>query len=243
MLIETISLAALIVLFVMLFIAWRDRQSGNGTLPEAFVQQKKNKTISQAVLKLQKSYPDSDRFFLFWLQIQRLNTLLPQGAMAELGVYKGETALLLHTLAPNRLLHLFDTFEGFREDDLIKETGEATTYKPHHFADTSVESVKERLQNHHNIKFYKGNFAEQCHSVENEKFALVSIDVDLAKPTAKGLRFFYPRLLPGGLIFIHDYNPKWPELMRVVDDFLKEIPENAVLASDKDSSLIIVKNS
>ncbi len=227
----------------MLFIAWRDRQSGNGTLPEAFVQQKNNKAISEEVLKIQKTYPDSDRFFLFWLQIKRLNTLLPQGAMAELGVYKGETALLLHTLAPNRLLHLFDTFEGFRQDDLTAETGEAATYKPHHFADTSVESVKEKLPTHPNIKFYKGNFADQCHSVEKESFALISIDVDLAKPTAEGLRFFYPRLLPGGVIFIHDYNPKWPELIRVVDDFLKEIPENAMIASDKDSSLIIVKNS
>ncbi|MBZ0243932.1 MAG: TylF/MycF family methyltransferase [Bacteroidales bacterium] len=242
MLIEIISIAALAVLLVMLFIAWRDRQSGSGNLPEAYVQQKKNKAISKAVLKLQKTYPDSDRFFLFWLQIQRLDTNLPEGAMAELGVYQGETALLLHALSPNRLLHLFDTFEGFRQEDLNQEKGEAATYKPHHFADTSVESVKEKLNKHPNIKFYKGDFATQCHLAEKEKFALVSIDVDLAKPTAEGLRFFYPRLLPGGVIFIHDYNPKWPELMRVVDDFLKEIPENAVLASDKDSSLIIVKN-
>lgn len=227
----------------MLYIAWLDRQTGNGTLPVAYVQQKKEKTISQAVLKVQKNYPDSDRFFLFWLQIQHLEVNLPQGAMAELGVYKGETALLLHALAPKRILHLFDTFEGFRPEDLTKETGEAATYKPHHFADTSVESVKEKLNNHPNIKFYKGDFATQFYLVENEKFALVSIDVDLAKPTDEGLRFFYPRLLPGGVIFIHDYNPKWPELMRVVDDFLKEIPENAMLASDKDSSLIIVKNS
>lgn len=242
MLIEIISIAALAVLLVMLFIAWRDRQSGNGNLPEAYVQQKKNKAISEAVLKLQKIYPDSDRFFLFWLHIQRLNTNLPDGAMAELGVYKGETALLLHALSPNRPLHLFDTFEGFRQEDLNQEKGEAATYKPHHFADTSVESVKEKLKKHPNIKFYKGDFKTQCHLAEDERFALVSIDVDLAKPTAEGLRFFYPRLLPGGVIFIHDYNPKWPELMRVVDDFLKEIPENAVLASDKDSSLIIVKN-
>jgi len=242
MLIEIISIAALVVLLVMFFIAWHDHQSGNGNLPEAYVQQKKNKAISKAVLNLQKTYPDSNRFFLFWLQMQRLNTKLPEGAMAELGVYKGETALLLHALAPNRLLHLFDTFEGFRQEDLNQEKGEAATYTPHHFADTSVESVKEKLNGHPHIKFYKGYFSAQCYLAEKEKFALVSIDVDLAKPTAEGLRFFYPRLLPGGVIFIHDYNPKWPELMRVVDDFLKEIPENAVLSSDKDSSLIIVKN-
>lgn len=242
MLIEVISIAALLVLFGMFFIAWRDYNSGSGILPEAFIQQKKNKAIAKPLLKLLKSYPDKDRFFLFWLQIQRLDKALPKAAIAELGVYKGETALLLSLLAPDRALHLFDTFEGFRQEDLTNETGEAATYSPHHFADTSVESVKEKLKHHPNINIHKGNFAEQSHFVENEKFALVSIDVDLAKPTAEGLRFFYPRLLPGGVLIVHDYNPKWPELMRVVDDFLKEIPENPVLASDKNSSLILVKN-
>jgi O-methyltransferase len=35
---------------------------------------------------------------------------------------------------------------------------------------------------------------------------LVSLDVDLYKPTLAGLNYFYPRLVKGGCIFIHDYN-------------------------------------
>ena len=34
----------------------------------------------------------------------------------------------------------------------------------------------------------------------------VSIDTDLFAPVLAGLEFFYPRLSPGGFIFVHDYN-------------------------------------
>ena len=36
-----------------------------------------------------------------------------KGEIAELGVYKGETAKLIHHYCPERMLNLFDTFEGF----------------------------------------------------------------------------------------------------------------------------------
>ncbi|MDA3943739.1 MAG: class I SAM-dependent methyltransferase [Bacteroidetes bacterium] len=242
MLIEILSLTAILIFLLMAFIAWIDRSSGNGRFPVLFVQQKKEGKIDKALLKAFNSYSDKDRFFLFWLQMQRINKTIPQGSMAELGVYQGDSARLLHLMAPNRVLHLFDTFEGFREADLSNETGEAGSYKSHHFADTSIGQVKNKLGNHPNIQLHKGNFAAVCHKFADEQFAFVSIDVDLARPTDDGIRFFYPRLLPGGVMIIHDYNPKWRELMHVVDVFLSEIPERPVLASDKDTSLIIVKN-
>jgi len=40
------------------------------------------------------------------------------GSLAELGVYRGTTAKLLHALFPGRTLWLFDTFEGFDPRDL-----------------------------------------------------------------------------------------------------------------------------
>ena len=38
-----------------------------------------------------------------------------------------------------------------------------------------------------------------------EKFAFVSLDTDLYKPTLAGLEFFWPRMSKGGFIFIHDF--------------------------------------
>ena len=44
--------------------------------------------------------------------------------------------------------------------------------------------------------------------VENNKFSLIHIDVDLYEPTLKSLEFFYPRLVEGGIIVCDDYNSK-----------------------------------
>jgi O-methyltransferase len=36
----------------------------------------------------------------------------------------------------------------------------------------------------------------------------VLLDADLFAPIKAGLELFWPRLVPGGLILVHDY-PKW----------------------------------
>ena len=39
-----------------------------------------------------------------------------------------------------------------------------------------------------------------------DRFAFVSLDVDLYQPTAAGLKYFYPRLVNGGCTLIQGYN-------------------------------------
>jgi O-methyltransferase len=199
-------------------------------------------SVSPEVKRLYRKYSDKERFITFWLQVNRLKAVVPDGAFAELGVYRGESAQILHKLDPERKLYLFDTFEGFDASDLEGEQGEPMTYSTASFADTNKELVRERLGSSDKIIIVEGNFATTKHIAENERFALVNLDADLARPTAEALQFFYPRLLPGGVIFIHDYNPKWPGLMQAVDDFLATIPEEGIAIPDRDCSLLIVKN-
>ncbi len=144
---------------------------------------------------------------------------------------------------PSREFHLFDTFEGFQQKDLEDESGKAATYTALHFADTKLEKVKRYLGEHPEIVFHQGYFPESTKGLENEKFALVSLDADLHKPTEAGLEFFYPRLSPGGVILIHDYNADWPELMKAVDTFCTTIPESLVPVPDADSTVMIVKGN
>ena len=40
---------------------------------------------------------------------------------------------------------------------------------------------------------------------EDMVFALVHLDCDLYAPMRAGLEFFYPKLVPGGFMIIHDY--------------------------------------
>ena len=208
--------------------------------PKAYRAAVKNGEVSDTLRKYEKKYPDKVRFFNLWFQVERLKNNGVQGAFAELGVYKGDSAFLLHQMDKSRIFHLFDTFEGFQSKDLKPETGKAATYTTSNFADTSIEKVKKRLSDPEFV-FHQGYFPETTRGLENELFALVSMDADLYNPTKAGLEYFYPRLSPGGVIIVHDYNPDWPGIMKAVDDFAAGIPVPVVPVADVDSSVMIVK--
>jgi O-methyltransferase len=158
------------------------------------------------------------------------------------GVYKGDSAVILHALDPERELYLFDTFTGFPAFDLEGETGEAATYTSDNFADTDTERLLAKFENRDKIHLQKGYFPDTSRGLEEIRFALVNLDADLCKPTKPALGFFYPRLSPGGVIFIHDYNYKWEGIVAAVNEFLRNIPESLVLASDADGTVVIVRN-
>ncbi|MCF8296705.1 MAG: TylF/MycF family methyltransferase [Saprospiraceae bacterium] len=201
----------------------------------------KSGQVSKEIRELEKYFPDKVRFFNFWFQAERIKKDGIKGSFAELGVYKGDTAKILHNLDVNRKLFLFDSFTGFEPEDLKVETGEAATYKQKDFADTSLEKVTKYINGNDNIIFRKGYFPETTNGLENEIFSLVNIDADLYKPTKDGLEFFYPRLSAGGVIIVHDYNNKWEGLMKAVDEFVKTIPESLIEIPDLYGSAMIVK--
>ena len=200
----------------------------------------KKGSITKELKNAEVKYKDKDRFFNFWFQIERLKKEKVIGSFAELGVYKGDSANIIHLMDSTRNFHLFDTFEGFQQEDLDIETGKAATYTTHNFADTSIERVKKKLISD-KFFFHKGYFPDTTHDINDEKFALVNMDVDLYNPTKAGLEYFYPRLSPGGVIIVHDYNPDWPGIMKAVDDFAITISIPIVPLTDTDNSVMLFK--
>jgi hypothetical protein len=159
-----------------------------------------------ADLDMKSTEDDYCRIMAIRLASQRILARNTPGAIAELGVYKGELAATLNRLCPDRTFYLFDTFEGFSENDLAD--GKEKKYSVASvgdFQDTNVDLVMSRMAHPEKIILRKGYFPETAEGLE-ETFALVSLDVDLYKPIVAGLNYFYPRLSPGGNIFIHDYN-------------------------------------
>ena len=209
--------------------------------PVAWKHAVKTGTLSRDLIKAERQFSDKVRFFMFWFQAERIRKEGIPGAFAELGVYRGETARIIHLMDPGRTLHLFDTFEGFPETDLVGETGEAAGYSAERFSDTGIKKVTKRIGDTGNVIFHPGYFPDTAKELEEETFALVSIDADLYKPISEGLNYFYPRLSPGGVIVVHDYNHKWEGAMRAVDEFLEKIPESSVPVPDMESSVMIVK--
>lgn len=128
-----------------------------------------------------------------------------QGNVAEVGVYKGQFAKYLNQAFPDRVLYLFDTFEGFDEKDVNIEVKNKFSTGTQDFSNTSVEMVLAKMVNKQQCVVKQGWFPESLDGLE-DKFCFVSLDADLYKPIYDGLEYFYPRLNKGGYIFIHDYN-------------------------------------
>ncbi len=145
------------------------------------------------------------------------------GDIAELGVYQGELACQLNALFPDRRLHLFDTFEGFDARDIQEESARGfSRAREGDFADTSLSFVQSRLPFPDQALFHKGFFPDTTAGLENCRFALVSLDADLYAPVLAGLEYFYPRLSPGGMILLHDYNNRrFRGASQAVEDYEK----------------------
>lgn len=129
-----------------------------------------------------------------------------EGALAELGTYRGDFAWQLNERFPERRLYLFDTFDGFDERDIrVEREVSSSRAAAHDFSNTRARDVLARMPYEDQVVIRKGFFPETAQGLE-ERFALVSIDVDLYAPTLAGLEYFYPRLVRGGAILLHDYN-------------------------------------
>lgn len=126
-----------------------------------------------------------------------------KGAAAELGVYRGDFARCINALMPGRRLYLFDSFEGFDASEAGREGKAGSGFAEAH-KNTSAELVMKRMPHPEKVIIKPGLFPESAEGV-NESFAFVSLDADLEDSSYAGLLYFYPRLVHGGVIFVHDY--------------------------------------
>ncbi|MFH1171020.1 MAG: TylF/MycF/NovP-related O-methyltransferase [bacterium] len=158
------------------------------------------------------------------------------GAIAEVGVYQGETSRFIQQCIGARVLFLFDTFEGFPSGDLEISRDER-------FRKTNLDIVKTNLVDTTTAHLRKGYFPETTKGLEEKQFAFVLLDLDLYKPTLEGLKFFYPRVSPGGYIMLHDFNS--PEsgyaIQRAVKEFMQERQESIIDIPDRWGSAMFRK--
>lgn len=144
------------------------------------------------------------------------------GAMAEVGVYQGSSARILCEAKGACQLHLFDTFAGLP----TPAEGESPVLAPRQFA-AALPAVRTLLDGYPGVHFHAGLFPDSAASVENLRFSFVHLDVDLHASTLAGFQFFYPRMLPGGVIVSHDYS-MLPGVMQAMGTFLADKPESLI---------------
>ena len=179
---------------------------------------------------------DSVRYGTLALALRRIASEGIPGSLAEIGVYRGLTSRFMRRYAPTRRLFLFDTFEGFPSKDLDRSDTR--------FQDTAIETVKQAVGDLRDVVIRPGYFPDSAAGLEDEQFALVMLDVDLYNPTKAGLEFFYPRLSPGGYLFVHDYTNVESNhaVSRAADEFLADKPEALIESPDMWGTVVLRKN-
>jgi len=144
------------------------------------------------------------------LSAQRLGNLIiysrwcheMPGAWAEFGVFKGGSLEMLAKMNPDRKIYGIDSFTG------LPEPTQYDTHKKGDFALTSVDYkniVRYFFDRYINVNILQGYSPNVFRSIMEETFSFVHVDVDMFRSVCDALDFFYPRLIPGGIMLFDDY--------------------------------------
>ncbi len=134
-----------------------------------------------------------------------LNGYEQDAQVAEAGVFLGDFAKRINQYFPERVLHLFDTFEGFDERDFeVEHSNNYSDVAKGLCSGTSVELVMSKMPYPDKCRIHKGYFPETARDVDG-KFCFVNLDMDLYNPTYNGLWFFQDKMTEHGVILVHDY--------------------------------------
>jgi|GEM_PF-621832 len=140
-----------------------------------------------------------------------------EGCVVEAGSYKGGSAakLSLACKIAGRELVVFDSFEGFPEDDEFRDKPSRRIHagslaqRSDFFKNGmrgSLKEVKDNIEKFGSIescKFAQGWFKDTM-SGFNGKISVIYLDVDLASSAKTCLKYLYPLLEENGALFSHD---------------------------------------
>lgn len=179
----------------------------------------------------QKQRPD--RKFVLWSMARSTRNL--SGDTAECGVLDGASSYLICSARqdddPAKRHHAFDSFEGLSAPQPEDRPSSAVAFE-WATGDLSapMEEAMRKLSRFDNIRYYKGWIPSRFGEVSAHRFSFVHVDVDLYQPTKDSLAFFYPRLVPGGILLCDDYGyHTCPGARKAFDEFAATTPEQSVM--------------
>lgn len=172
-----------------------------------------------------------DRCYMLYQFANRAVSL--PGHMAECGVYTGGTAqlvaqVLAGTSTSDKRFHLFDTFSGMPETSLPQRD----YHSPGDFSDTSLSRVSKRLHQYSFCDFHPGFMPDTFAEVADvTQYSFVHVDVDIYPSALVCCQWFWPRMVPGGMMIFDDYGfyPYRYAAKAAVDDFFAKCVEKPIV--------------
>lgn len=184
------------------------------------------------------------------LQFQHLLDIAnraPDGDYIELGVYMGTMSRVIWRLMDqSRHLYLLDTFEGFKAADIEVEH---KIYQNNWTTGQFKPSVPDEVRAYvgggtapANVTAIKGWFPDSFAGLEEKSWRFVHIDFDLYQPIKSALDICWPRVVPGGVVVVHDYGCLGFKGVKVaVDEFFDSIGLTPLRLGDRWGSVAVVK--
>ncbi len=180
---------------------------------------------------------------------------LSEFCVAEAGVFKGNFTWIINEKLHECEIFLYDTFEGFDKNELKAEVNRSFTEKsnlksysdyfgsPDESPEQRIEAVMSKLKYREKCHIRKGYFPDSAVNEKDKRWIFVSLDMDLYQPMKAGIFYFWPRMVEGGAIFIHDYNNKdFAGIKEAVREAEKEFGRiHKIPLSDQGGTLILSK--
>jgi hypothetical protein len=125
-----------------------------------------------------------------------------------------------------RTLLLFDSFQGLPKPNPTHDP----VFAEGQYA-AAVREVKQQLSEYEYLTdFRAGWIPDTFAGLQDRQFAFVHVDLDLYQPTLDCCAFFYPRLIPGGVLLFDEYG--WASAhgeKAAVDKFFVDKPEHPIV--------------
>lgn len=183
---------------------------------------------------------DPPRIDALYAAVEQIVATGIEGDLVECGVYRGGCAMTMAMAlraagAEERVIWLYDTFEGMTRPDgndvriddgtpaAVKFEATATDENTSTWCAADLGTVRSNMLRTgypaERLRFVVGPVEETLRTPPiPERIALLRLDTDWYESTRVELEVLMPRLVPGGVLIVDDYN-HWAGSRRAVEEY------------------------
>lgn len=198
-----------------------------------------------------KRYPivsdqiDARELSVILRELQKTLNLNVSGDIVELGCYVGTTALFMQRLLveqkSDKRLYVYDSFEGLPPKTAADASPAGEQFRAGALRATKADLIKHFKQAGLPLPtIHKGWFADIMPGQLPDMISFAFLDGDFYESIRQSLQLIWPRLAPGALVVVDDYQSQaLPGARRAVEAWLK----THLAAVTSEASLAIIRRS